>query len=286
MKEILFHPFIHTIEETIKLIPFLFIAFLIIEFIEHKISKKNEKMLTKAGKFGPLLGSLLGLVPQCGFSVLATNLYITRIISLGSLISIYLATSDEMLIILIADKAPLPLILTILAFKFFIGLVCGYIIDLLYRKKESHHHHIHELCDHDECHCEEENIFYSSFKHTLKTLIFIFIALLIVNLIFHNFGEEYLTELLLKNNFIAPFVSSLIALIPSCGSSVIITELYLLSEISFGTLISGLLTNSGIAIMLLFKNNKHLKENIIILSIIYAIGVIAGIILNLINFTI
>lgn len=283
MKEILFHPFIHTIEETIKLIPFLFIAFLIIEFIEHKLSEKNEKILKKAGKFGPLIGSLLGLIPQCGFSVLATNLYITRIISLGSLISIYLATSDEMLIILIADKAPLPLILTILAFKFFIGIICGYIIDLIYRKKENHHHHIHELCDNDDCHCEEENIFYSSFKHTIKTIIFIFISLLIVNLIFHNFGEAYLSKLLLKNNFISPFVSSLVALIPSCGSSVIITELYMLGEISFGTLISGLLTNSGIAIMLLFKNNKHIKENIIILSIIYGIGAISGIVLNLIS---
>ena len=282
MKEILFHPFIHTIEETIKLIPFLFIAFIIIEFIEHKLSKKNEKILKESGKFGPLLGGLLGLIPQCGFSVLATNLYITRIISLGSLISIYLATSDEMLIILIADKAPLPLILTILAFKLVIGVICGYIIDFLCRKRKNEHH-IHELCEHDECHCEEENIFISSLKHTLKTTLFIFISLLIVNIIFHNWGEAYLSKLLLKNNIVSPLISSLIALIPSCGSSVIITELYLLNQISFGTLISGLLTNSGIAIMLLFKNNKNIKENITILLTIYSIGVITGIIINLIT---
>jgi len=282
MKEILFHPFIHTIEETIKLIPFLFIAFIIIEFIEHKLSKKNEKILKESGKFGPLLGGLLGLIPQCGFSVLATNLYITRIISLGSLISIYLATSDEMLIILIADKAPLPLIITILAFKLVIGVICGYIIDLLCRKRKNEHH-IHELCEHDECHCEEENIFISSLKHTLKTTLFIFISLLIVNIIFHNWGEAYLSKLLLKNNIVSPLISSLIALIPSCGSSVIITELYLLNQISFGTLISGLLTNSGIAIMLLFKNNKNIKENITILLTIYSIWVITCIIINLIT---
>lgn len=283
MKEILFHPFIHTLEETVKLIPFLFIAFLIIEFIEHKLSEKNEKILKKAGKFGPLLGSSLGLIPQCGFSVLATNLYITRIISLGSLISIYLATSDEMLIILMADQTPISLILTILAFKFAIGLVCGYVIDLIYRKKENHHHHIHDLCDQDDCHCEEENILVSSFKHTIKTTLFVLISLFIVNIIFHNIGEEFITNLLLKNNIISPIVSSLIALIPSCASSVIITELYTLGQISFGTLISGVLTNSGVAIMLLFKNNKNLKENFIILGIIYGIGVISGIILNLIN---
>ena len=282
MREILFHPFIHTLEETIKLIPFLFIAFLIIEYIEHKLSDKNEKILKKSGKFGPLIGSLLGLIPQCGFSVLATNLYITRIISLGALISIYLSTSDEMLIILIADKAPLTLILTILAFKFFIGLICGYLIDLIYRKKENKHH-IHELCEKDECHCEHENIVHSSLKHTLKTTLFILISLFIVNVIFHNFGEAYLSKLLLKNKIISPFISSLIAFIPSCGSSVIITELYLLKQITFGTLISGLLTNSGIAIILLFKNNKNIKENLTILLIIYLIGVISGIMLNLIG---
>ena len=282
MKEILFQPFLHTIEETIKLIPFLLIAFIIIEFIEHKLSDKNEKILKKAGKFGPILGGLLGLIPQCGFSVLATNLYITRIISLGSLISIYLATSDEMLIILIADKAPLPLILTILLFKLIIGIICGYAIDLLLRNKKNKHH-IHELCEHDECHCEEENIFISSLKHTLKTSLFIFIALLIVNIIFHNWGEAYLSKLLLKNPILSPIISSLITLIPSCGSSVIITELYLLNQVSFGTLISGLLTNSGIAIMLLFKNNKNIKENITILITIYLIGVISGIIINLIS---
>lgn len=282
MKEILLDTITHTIEETIKLVPFLFVAFLIIEFIEHKLSKKNEKVLKKSGKFGPLLGGLLGLIPQCGFSVLATNLYITRIISLGSLISIYLATSDEMLIILIADKAPLSLILTILGLKFIIGIICGYIIDLIYRKKENHHH-IHELCDQDDCHCEHENIYYSAFKHTLKTTIFILISLFIINLIFHNFGEAYLSKLLLKNNFISPFISSIIALIPSCASSVIITELFLLEQISFGTLISGLLTNSGIAIMLLFKSNKHLKENLIILLMIYSIGVISGILINILN---
>ena len=196
MKEILFQPFIHTLEETIKLIPFLFIAFLIIEFIEHKLSEKNEQILKKSGKFGPLLGSLLGLIPQCGFSVLATNLYITRIISIGSLISIYLSTSDEMLVILIADKAPLSLILTILAFKFFVGLICGYIIDLIYRKKENKHH-IHELCEQDDCHCEHENIVHSALKHTLKTTLFILISLFIVNIVFHSFGEAYLSKLLL-----------------------------------------------------------------------------------------
>ena len=273
---------IHTLKETINIIPFLFIAFIIIEYIEHKMTEKNEQILKKAGKLGPVLGGLLGLIPQCGFGVVATNLYITRIISLGSLISIYLATSDEMLLILIAEKAPVSLIISILLFKLIIGVVSGYIVDLLLRKRKKEKH-IHELCEHDDCHCEEKGIIKSSIIHTLKTTLFILISLFIVNFIFHNYGEAYLSKILLKNPIISPFISSLIALIPSCGSSVILTETYLLEHIAFGTLISGLLTNSGIAIMLLFKNNKNLKENIIILLTIYGIGVISGIIINLIT---
>lgn len=273
---------IHTLKETLNIIPFLFVAFVIIEYIEHKMTEKNEQILKKAGKLGPVFGGLLGLIPQCGFGVVATNLYITRIISLGSLISIYLSTSDEMLLILIAEKAPLTLIISILLFKLIIGIVSGYIIDLLLRKKHQDKH-IHELCEHDDCHCEEKGIIKSSIIHTLKTSLFILISLFIVNFIFHNYGEAYLSKILLKNPIISPFISSLIALIPSCGSSVILTETYLLEHIAFGTLISGLLTNSGIAIMLLFKNNKNLKENITILLTIYGIGVISGIIINLIT---
>lgn len=270
---------IHTIKETLNLIPFLFIAFLLIELIEHKLD--NKKILSKSGKFGPLIGSLLGLIPQCGFGILATNLYITRIISLGSLISIYLSTSDEMLMIMIANKAPFQLIGKTLIIKFIIGLISGYIIDFMFRKKKEKLH-IHELCEHDECHCEE-NIVKSSIIHTLKTLGFIFIALFIVNFIFHEYGESYLSKLLLKNKIFSPFIASLIALIPSCGSSIVLTEIYLLNQISFGTLISGLLTNSGLSILLLFKSNKNIKENIFILLTIYIIGITIGILFNLIG---
>ena len=187
-----------------------------------------------------------------------------------------------MLLILIAEKAPISLIISILLFKLIIGMISGYIIDLLLRNKKKETH-IHELCEHDDCHCEEHGILKSSLIHTLKTSLFILISLFIVNFIFHNYGEAYLSKLLLKNPIISPFISSLIALIPSCGSSVILTEIYLLEHIGFGTLISGLLTNSGIAIMILFKNNKSIKENLTILLTIYLIGVISGIIINLIT---
>ena len=131
----LIHILEHTLLDTIKLLPFLLIAFIIIEYIEHKLTNKTKKIITKSGKFGPILGSILGLIPQCGFSVIATNLYVTRIVSLGTLIAIYLSTSDEMLPILISEKAPITTILLILGIKLVIGILAGTLIDLVIRKK-------------------------------------------------------------------------------------------------------------------------------------------------------
>ena len=282
------HELIHTLEhtflDTLKIIPFLFIAFLIIELIEHKLSTKSKKMITKSGKFGPIIGSLLGLIPQCGFSVVATNLYITRIVSLGTLISIYLSTSDEMLIILLSKETPISTILPLIAVKFFVGMISGFIIDFFLRKKRKDKV-TYEICEDEHCGCEhEENLFKSSLIHTLKTAIFIFIATFVITLAFEFFGEEYLSKIFLKDTLIAPFIASLIGLIPNCASSVILTELYLSGAINFASVISGLLTGSGGAILVLFKTNKNIKENLTILGLIYGIGVFVGIIITLISY--
>lgn len=275
---------IDTIKDNLKLIPFLFVAFFIIETIEHKLSHKNKELISKSGKLGPLIGSGLGLVPQCGFSVIATNLYITRIISLGTLIAIYLSTSDEMLPILISEKASIKSILLILLIKFIVGLISGYIIDFILRKKQKTEPINYNICHDEHCGCEHEhNILKSSLIHTLKTTIFLIIVIFILNIVFTYLGEHYLSKILLKGSFITPFISSLIGLIPNCGSSIMITELYLKGALSFGATISGLLTGSGVAILVLFKSNKNIKENLSILSIIYVIGVLSGIIIELIN---
>ena len=272
----------HTLIETIKLLPFLFVAFLIIELIEHKLNNKSKKVITKAGKLGPLLGGLLGLFPQCGFSVLATNLYVTRIISLGTLISIYLATSDEMLPILLSEQVEFNVILKLLSIKFIVGIICGFVIDLVLRKTKKNNTISYELCDEEHCHCEK-GIFLSSIKHTLNTFIFLFIVTLLLNVLMHTSGEENLSKLFLKDSIFGPFISSIIGLIPNCGASVVITQLYLNNAITLGSTIAGLLTGSGVALIVLFKSNKNLKENIIILSLLYAIGVISGIIIDLIG---
>ena len=278
MKEII----LDTLLDTIKLVPFLLIAFLLIELMEHKLSNKSKKIITKSKKYGPVLGSLLGALPQCGFSVMATNLYVTRIISLGTLISIYLSTSDEMLPILISEKAPFNLILKIILIKLLLGIIYGILIDILFTKVfKTKDKETYEICDKEHCHCQDY-ILLSSIKHTIKISLFILFTTFIINILFHYVGEELLSKILLKNNIFGPFITSLIGLIPNCGASVILTELYLNSAISLPALLAGLLSSSGTALLVLFKSNKNIKENIFILSILYIIGVFTGIILELI----
>lgn len=267
-----------TILDCLKILPFLFIAFLIIEFFEHKLSHKTEDTIKKAGKIGPLFGSLLGALPQCGFSVLATNLYITRIISLGTLIAIYLSTSDEMLPILIAEKAPIDSILFLVVLKILIGMICGFIIDLIIRKEEPKEHF--EICEHDHCDCEH-GIVMSAIKHTLKTLIFIFVITFILNTAFHYIGEDNIKHIFDKTNFFTPFIAALIGLIPNCGSSIILTELYIANILPLSSALAGLLANSGVALLILFKTNKNIKENLKIVGILYSISVIAGLLLKI-----
>ena len=270
-----------TLIDGLKIIPFLFIAFLIIELIEHKLSNKNKELISKTGRFGPLFGSVLGIFPQCGFSVLTTNLYITRIVSLGTLISVYLSTSDEMLPILLSQNVSILLIFKILLIKVFIGMTSGFIIDFILRKKDSGTID-YEICHKENCHCKD-HLLLSVIKHTLHITLF-----LIVTTFFLNLLVEY-TGILDTNNIIAnnPFsilVTSLIGLIPNCGASVMITTLYVKEVISFAALISGLLTGSGVALLVLFRSNKKLSENILILSLIYSIGVITGLVIELVSY--
>lgn len=280
------HILLDTLFESLNLLPFLLITFLIIEFIEHKASKKSIKMLTKTKKYGPIIGGILGATPQCGLGVMATNLYATNIITIGTLIAIYLSTSDEMLPVLLSEGMPFSKILIILLIKVIIGIVCGFIIDFIFRKKNKHTKiDVQELCENEHCHCEN-SIIKSSLIHTLKTFSFIFLVSFVLHIFIHEIGEDKISNLLLNGNIFTPFLSSIIGLIPNCAGSVVITELYVNNVISFGSMLAGLLTGSGISILILFKVNSDLKENMMILGTIYIIGVIFGILFNLVGITI
>ena len=268
--------------DTVKLLPFLFLTYLIMEYIEHKTSKKARETIKKSGKFGPLIGALVGIVPQCGFSVSATNLYAARVITLGTLISVYLATSDEMLPILITEKVPIGTILTILAIKLVIGIIAGFAIDFVIRKfkKEEQEEKIEELCEHDHCHCEN-GIIVSAIKHTLNIAIYILIITMVINWVISLIGEENIANFVSQNVVFGPVLAGIVGLVPNCASSVILTQLFVENVISMVVLIAGLLVNAGVGLLVLFRTNKNIRENFKIVFILYFIGVASGIILEL-----
>lgn len=277
----------HTIIDSIKLLPFLFVTYLIMEYIEHKTSKKAKETIKKSGKYGPLFGSILGIFPQCGFSVSATNLYSARVITLGTLISVYLVTSDEMIPIFISEAVPIDVMLKILGIKLIIGIIAGFAIDLVYRKyhKNQEEEKIVELCEKEHCHCEE-GIIKSSIKHSLNIFIYILIITFIINLIVHFIGEDVIASFIYNKPIIGPILAGLIGLIPNCASSVVLTKMYLENVITVSTLISGLLVGAGLGLAVLFKTNKGVKENIKIVLLLYCIGVTSGIILGFLGINI
>lgn len=271
--------------DSVKLLPFLLITYLIMEFIEHKTSGKSKEAIKKSGKFGPIIGSILGIFPQCGFSVSATNFYAGRVITLGTLISVYLSTSDEMLPIFISEAVPVSTILKILAVKLVIGIVAGFLIDLVLRLKNNNKNEeekIIDLCEKEHCHCEH-GIIKSALKHTLSIFIFIVIITLLINIAIHFIGEERIANFIEINPVLGPVLAGIIGLIPNCASSVILTQLYLENIVTATTMISGLLVNAGVGLAVLFKMNKGIKQNISIVFLLYAIGVISGLMLQLIG---
>lgn len=271
-----------TLIDSIKLLPFLFITYLLMEYIEHKMKHKSKETIQKSGKWGPFFGSLLGIFPQCGFSVSATNLYAGRVITLGTLIAVYLSTSDEMLPIFISEAVSPIIILKILAIKLVIGMIAGFIIDLVINvlTKNKIKENIEQVCEEEHCHCNENGILKSSIHHTLNIFVYIIIISFIINTIVHFIGEEAIANLLLNKTIIGPLVSALIGLIPNCAASVIITNMYLQKVISFGSMMAGLLTGAGIGLAVLFKTNNEIKENIKIVVLLYSIGVIVGIVID------
>ena len=289
-----------TLIDAVKLLPFLFITYLIMEYIEHKMGHKTKSAIKKSGKWGPIIGSILGVFPQCGFSVSATNLYAGRVITLGTLIAVYLSTSDEMLPIFISEAVSPVIILKILGTKLIIGMIAGVIIDLFVHiiiknknkkivqqnEEDSEENEIGHMCEEEHCHCNESGILKSAIHHTLSILVFIVLITFIINTVVYFVGEETIAGWILNKPVIGPVIASLIGLIPNCAASVIITNMYLENVISLGSMISGLLTGAGVGLAVLFKTNNRIKENMSIIILLYAIGVISGIMIDLIGITI
>ncbi len=275
---------LETLLDAAKILPFLFLTYLVMEYIEHRAGDRMEEMVRRSGKFGPLAGGILGVFPQCGFSAAAANLYTGRIITLGTLIAIFLSTSDEMLPILISEQVDIAVILKILGLKVLIGIVAGMLVDAFIKRQNGNREEalrIEHICEQEHCNCGSESILKPAISHTLKIFAFIIIISFILNIVLFFAGEEVLAGVIQNKPLLGPVLAGLVGLIPNCAASVVITQLYLEGILGLGAMMAGLLVGAGIGLLVLFKVNDNWRENCKILLLLYGIGVAAGIIIEL-----
>ncbi len=283
MMHILEHTFIHTIEDNIKLLPFLFLTYLLMEALEHTTGGKVQSRIKNAGKVGPLWGGLLGILPQCGISAAASSLYAGRVITVGTLLAVFLSTSDEMLPIFISAAVPASTVIKILATKAVIAILSGFIAEFVYVnlfKKKEKDMDIHVVCEEEHCSCED-GVLKSAIRHTLKIFFYILIITFILTLIIEVIGEDKLAVVFQNIPVAGEMIAALVGLIPNCASSVVITELYLSGVIGAGAMMSGLLVNAGVGLLVLYKLNRNWKQNAGIVAALYGFGVFWGVVIEM-----
>ena len=303
------HVLEHSVEDTLYLIPFLFVTYLAMEWLEHKAGDKAEEAVRRAGAAGPVVGALVGIVPQCGFSAAAATLWAGRVITLGTLFAVFLSTSDEMLPIFLAEQVAPMTILKIMGVKLIIGMVMGFVVDAAIRLacRDREKLRIHELCERDHCHCngdcetceqqpelaydfehDEEHehhheggsILRSALKHTVQVTVFIFVITLVLDGALELVGEDALGAFLGSNPVLSVLGSALVGLIPNCAASVVIAQLYVEGALGAGAMMAGLLVSAGVGLLVLFRTNRRLRQNLVVLAGLWATGVFWGLIIS------
>lgn len=343
--EFIVHIVEHALEDTVALIPFLFITYLALEALEHAAGGRANDAVRRAGGAGPVVGALLGVVPQCGFSAMAATLYAGRVVTLGTLVAVFLSTSDEMLPMLVAERIDAGQLIAILGGKVAIALVTGIVVDLAIRalRHNARAHallrrtvlgvrrdgvetdvveqmaeggedaeHICRLCEQDHCGCGHDHhherthgcghgahdhgherhdhhdgsgggkvraILLSALSHTVQVTVFILLVSMALVAVLETVGEGALEAFLSGNPLLAVFASALVGLVPNCAASVVITQLYLEGVLSFAPLMAGLLTSAGVGYLVLFRTNRHPRENTVIVVGIYCIAALWGLVL-------
>ena len=276
--------FLHGIEETMRLVPFLFLTYLLIEYIEHKAKDRAEAFISRSGALAPIFGGLVGAIPQCGFSAAASNLYSGGVITLGTLIAVFLSTSDEMLPILISGNFRIGSIVAILVYKTAVAIVCGIIINLIYRPSQKAKKV--EECGDEECECHHDHceggLFRPALLHTLKISGFILLVTLAINSAIYFLGEDALISILPEIPFVSHLITAIFGLIPNCAASVVLTTLAAEGFISVGEMMAGLLSGAGIGLAVLLRRNRPRRENALILLLIVVIGAIFGLLADVI----
>lgn len=277
--------------DSLKILPFLFVTYIVMEYVEHRMEETSKDAIRKSGKMGPLFGALCGIVPQCGFSAAASNLYAGRVITIGTLIAVYLSTSDEMLPILISEHVPVVTMIKILGLKFFIALIMGFCVDLIFahsmhmrayaeRVPEDEAFFIKKICESEQCKCND-GILKSAIKHTFHIILFLLLISFTLNVVLTAVGEESLYNFILNKPVIGILLSGVIGLIPNCAASVIITDLYLKGLMSLGAMMSGLLVGAGVGLVVLWRVNSSFKDTLKVIGILYVCGISAGLLLEL-----
>lgn len=316
------HVLEHSVSDTLYLIPFLFVTYLAMEWLEHRTAGKTQEAIQRAGAAGPIAGALLGAVPQCGFSAAAATLYAGRVVTLGTVFAVFLSTSDEMLPIFLAEQVPADVILKILGVKIVIGMVMGFIVDAVLRiaRRDKQRLRIHELCERDHCHCGGDcatcesdpelvyehhddcatgcthehhhhdhghdhdhgwkGIFKSALVHTVQVAVFVFVITIVLNAALEAAGEDALASFLGANPMLSVLGAALVGLVPNCAASVVIAQLYVEGLLGAGAMLAGLLVSAGVGLLVLLRTNRHIKENLAIIGVLYVTGVAWGLVVN------
>lgn len=355
--DLLLHFFEHALEDTLALVPFLFVTYIALEALEHAAGARANAVVRRAGAAGPVVGALLGVVPQCGFSAMAATLYAGRVVTLGTLVAVFLSTSDEMLPMLVAERVEPGLLLRVLGLKVLVALITGVLADLAIRalRKNARVHaflrrtvfsvrrdgmeadvvdqmaeggetaeHICRLCEQDHCGCGHDHtharggerghehgndrghehadehvagcdhghdhshaggrfgivgsIVMSAVSHTVQVSLFIFLVTFALVLVLETVGEDALAAFLSGNQLLAVFASALVGLVPNCSASVVITQLYLEGVLGFAPLMAGLLTSAGVGYLVLFRTNRHPRENAVIVVGLFLVACVWGLV--------
>lgn len=286
MWEILLEVFRDALLDSLKALPFILLCFILLEFFEHRAGKKAIKRLESSKKAGPVFGAVTGVLPQCGISIMASNLYSGGAISIGTLIAVFIATSDEALVVMLSNPEFAPDILTVMGIKLILAILFGYVSDLFFKRIRSipqvqdmqheHTEHCHSGCG---CSCNSGGAFIKNvLRHTLSIFLFIFGISLVLGFIIESVGTETLRNILLTESVFQPLVAALVGLIPNCAASVLLAELYMENVLSFASLLSGLCAASGLGLLTLFRANRDMRVNFLVLGTLYIISAVVGII--------
>ena len=260
--------------DSLEILPFLFVTYLVMEWIEHRTGDGVEKAVAKAGKLGPLVGGALGLVPQCGFSAMAAGLYAGRVVSVGTVLAVFLATSDEMIAVLLGEHIAAHKIFIILGIKFTVAVVMGFLADLFLRRRREPLQ-VEHFCHEEHCHCEH-GILRSALRHTLQIFAFVLLFNLLLGFLLELWGEDNMAALMRDTPVLGECIAALIGLVPNCAASVAIATMYAKGVISAGAMLAGLLTGAGAGLLVLFRTSRNIKVCIAFPVALYVIGVGVG----------